>query len=227
VETTITQLGRKEQDCQLETTSFIQHYHLEYATGVSATPVTYSKEHTVYFPTWGGFFIALDYITCKEKWRLNVATIVNDFHPAAATTLVIERFPGSRTSPQVDGDVIYFGTQKWALLLAMERKTGKFLKSVQINTHPWAIVTASPTFYRGDIFVGAAGLEVAAAGLVPNYTCCSFVGNLVSVRFDKSTHKFSTNCNISIITKEISGLGNGLEVQFGEDNRPLTRSESV
>jgi hypothetical protein len=193
-----------------KTATLVQNCRLEYSKGISATPVVSSKENIVYFPTWDGLFIALDYATCKEKWRLNVSEIITSFAPIPpnpSTIAISAPFPGSRTSPQIDGNVIYFGTQRWALLVAVDRASGRLLKIVQINPHPYAAITTSPTFYNGDIFIGAASLEEAAAGLAPNYTCCSFIGNAASLSFNHISQEFSVNWNISMIPEAETGPG--------------------
>jgi outer membrane protein assembly factor BamB len=65
----------------------------------------------------------------------------------------------SRISPQIDGNVLYLGTLTHALVVAVNRVTGKLLSTIQINPHPLAIVTMSPTFFDGKLFVGAASVE--------------------------------------------------------------------
>jgi hypothetical protein len=61
--------------------------------------------------------------------------------------------PVSRTSPQIDGNVLYFGTLTHALAAAVNRLTGKLLGTVQTNPLPLAVVTMSPTFFDGKLFV--------------------------------------------------------------------------
>ena len=155
---------------------------VSYPKGVSATPVL--AGNVAYYPTWNGSFAALDWTTCRVLWQVNVSAIVEGFAPIsefqAQQTKAL-----SRTSPQVDGDVVYLGTQTHALLVALDRATGRTLDVLQINPHPLAVLTMSPTFYGGKLFIGACSVEENVS-LLPTYPCCSFVGNMVAVTLTAS-----------------------------------------
>ncbi|KAK4895805.1 hypothetical protein LTR27_006287 [Elasticomyces elasticus] len=138
-----------------------RHCHLGgFAQGVSAAPAIH--EGVAYFPSWDGYVTAFAYETCEVKWQTNITAYleeyaVPDVHQAAFCA------PASRTSPQIDRDVLYVGTLRYALLLALDITTGAILANVQINPHPLAVVTMSPTFYNGKIFLGTASQEESAA----------------------------------------------------------------
>ena len=177
---------------------------IEYSGGVSATPVI--VDNIVYYPTWGGLFVALDYTTCKPAWEFNVTNYIYNY---AVPTLFQASFihAASRTSPAFHGDVLYIGTLTHALLVALNRTTGTVLAHLQINTHPFAVLTTSPTVYNGTIFIGGSSQEENAATGVPNYQCCSFVGNMVAATFSQSSNSFTTLWNVSMLPLETSGLG--------------------
>jgi len=176
-------------------TSLAPYCQLPDTIGVSATPVV--SGDAVFFPTWNGSFVALDYINCQVLWQMNVLDIISGYAPI---TELQRNFSVaiSRTSPQLDNEVIYFGTNMHALIVAVNRFTGKTLGTIQINPHPLAAVTMSPTLYNGILFVGAASSEEAADAL-PGYTCCSFVGNFLAMTFDSSNGKFNVLWNVSMI----------------------------
>jgi len=176
-------------------TSLAPHCRIPYPVGVSATPVV--SGDIVFYPTWNGSFVALDYINCQVLWQMNVLDIISGYAPI---TELQRNFSVaiSRTSPQLDNEVIYFGTNMHALIVAVNRFTGKTLGTIQINPHPLAAVTMSPTLYNGILFVGAASSEEAADAL-PGYTCCSFVGNFLAMTFDSSNGKFNVLWNVSMI----------------------------
>jgi len=176
--------------------SLSQQCRLVYPLGTSATPVT--AGNIVYYPTYNGSFVALDYTTCLIQWQINVTDIVVKFAPLTAAQKAFA-IPASRTSPQIDGDVLYFGTQAHALLIAISRTTGAVLDKIQINSHEMAVITMSPTVYNGNIFIGSSSLEEAAAGLIPNYPCCSFIGNILSLRFDKDHKNFSVHWKVPML----------------------------
>lgn len=175
-----------------------------YRLGVSATPVI--QKGIVYYTTWGGLYVALDYTTCKEIWTVNVTalTIANGGPPPFAYITAT-----SRTSAVLDGDVLYFGTQSHALLVAVDRHTGNILDHIQINSHPLAVITQSPTLWNGIIYVGCSSEEEAAAGVIPNYQCCSFIGNFAAVKFDKGSHKFNIlwDETMAPVSSNFTGIG--------------------
>lgn len=164
--------------------------------GVSATP-TISGD-IAYYPTWSGLLVALNYRTCDVIWRLNVTALVLNYAPLTPEQSLTN--PVSRTSPQLDNGILYIGTLAHALLVAVDARTGSVLDMLNINPHPQAIITMSPTVYRGRVFVGTSSEEETAAALVPGYTCCSFVGNMVGVDFDRNTERLDLAWNTSMIT---------------------------
>jgi len=172
-----------------------QHCRLDYHFGVSATPVNVGN--IVYYPTWNGSFVALDYVKCAVQWQINVTDIIVKFAPLSLPLqqpgLLVD--PVSRTSPQVDGDVLYFGTVTHALMVAVNRSTGKVLATKQVNDHPVAGITQAPTLYGGSIFVGSSSREESAAAIA-GYQCCSFIGNFMSLSFNRALNKFTVNWEI-------------------------------
>ncbi|KAN0099257.1 Quino protein alcohol dehydrogenase-like protein [Hyaloscypha variabilis] len=160
--------------------SAITQCNVSYPIGISATPVV--SGNTVYYPTWNGSFAALDYVSCRILWQINVTNIIANYAPIVGLQTDQVR-PVSRTSPQIDGNILYFGTLTHALVVAVNRLTGDLLATIQINPHPLAIVTMFPTFFDGKLFVGAASVEENLS-LLPTYVCCSFVGNMLALTFD-------------------------------------------
>jgi outer membrane protein assembly factor BamB len=187
--------------------SISSHCNISYLGGVSATPVV--SGNTVYYPTWNGSFAALDYNACKLVWQINVTDLISQYAPISPFQQQSLR-PVSRSSPQIDGNVVYFGTLTHALVFAVNRFTGRTLGSIQINAHPVAQLTMSPTFYDGKLFIGSSSSEELAA-LQPGYVCCSFVGNMAALSFDGSN--FKVVWNISMIPDfQVSSGWSGLSV---------------
>src|SRR4051812_23616702 len=50
---------------------------ISYPIGVSATPVV--SGNAVYYPTWDGTFVAVDYTSCTILWQINVTQIISAF----------------------------------------------------------------------------------------------------------------------------------------------------
>ena len=176
-------------------TSLAPHCKIPYPIGVSATPVV--SDDIVFYPTWNGSFVALDYTTCQVLWQINVLDIISGYAPITELQTNYSKAV-SRTSPQLDNEVLYFGTIVHALIVAVNRFTGKTLGIIQINPHPLAAVTMSPTLYNGILFVGASSTE-EATDFLPGYTCCSFVGNFLAMTFDSSNGKFEVLWNLPMI----------------------------
>ena len=176
--------------------SLVQHCKVDYALGISATPTV--KGDTAYYPTWSGLLVALHYKACQIHWQVNVTELIIDFAPVSQAQ---ERTssPVSRTSPQVDGDILYFTTLTHALLFVVNVNTGTILGSIQINSHPLSILTMSPTVYNGRILIGASSQEELAASVVANYSCCSFVGNMAALTFDRSSGQFNVAWNVTML----------------------------
>jgi hypothetical protein len=104
--------------------SLTEQCRITYQYGVSATPTI--SGNFVYYPTWSGLFVALNYVTCDVLWQINVTDIVMGYAPISEVQAVLTVHI-SRTSPQLDGDVLFFGTQTHALCIAVNRHSGKTL----------------------------------------------------------------------------------------------------
>lgn len=173
-----------------------------YTRGVSATPAVLGD--TAYYPTYSGLLVALNYKTCKPYWTFNVSQAIINYAPL---TKLQEKlvFTGSRTSPVIDGDTLYIGTEKHALLMAVDRISGQHIASTQINPHPLAVATMSPTFFEGLVYIGTSSREEAAALKVANYSCCSFVGNFAAFKLENGS--FSTVWNQTMLPLDSAWSG--------------------
>ncbi len=120
-----------------------------------------------YVPDWGGHLWAIDTATGKTVWQ----HLMRDYGFAAGTI--------TRTTPAVAGSTLYFGTQKGAYLVAVNKDTGALIWVSEMDTHPLAVITASPVIAAGVIYTGIASIEEGAAAN-PSYPCCSFQGSAVA-----------------------------------------------
>jgi outer membrane protein assembly factor BamB len=178
---------------------------IKYFAGVSATPTI--SGHLAYYTTWNGLLVALDYTTCKEKWSTNLTTIITAYGSYDPAVLAVVA-PVSRSSPQVDqvDNVMYVGSLLQALIIALDLETGRELGSIQLNTHPLAVVTMSPTFFDGILFIGVSSLEWAGDVILPDYKCCSFVGNVAALTFDREQGEFTIQWDIPTVPTSQGGL---------------------
>lgn len=129
------------------------------AGDISATPAV--VDGAVYVPDWGGNVSKLDAKTGAVIWSKSVGALIG--------------IPGSksRTSPAVVGDAVIIGSQAGAYLFALDRKTGALRWKTQLDAHPAAVVTQSPTVHQGTIYVGVGSLEEPMVGQDPLYPCCT------------------------------------------------------
>lgn len=151
-----------------------------------------------YYPTWGGNFVALNYKTCGVAWNISVVDIITNYAPVTATQEKVLQV-ASRSSPQIDGNVLYFTTIIHALLVAVDLHTGTVLSAIQLHSHPLAQLTMSPTVYNRRIFIGTASFEEVAVEEVPGYQCCSFIGSMTGVDFDKSANNFTVAWDVPML----------------------------
>ncbi|KAK2770136.1 pyrrolo-quinoline quinone [Colletotrichum kahawae] len=149
--------------------------------GVSASPLV--VDGIAYYPTWTGLLVALDYKSCHVLWTTNVTQTILDFAPLTDIQRASGVNPVSRSSPVTDGDHLFIGTLAHALILVIDKETGTLVSHLQIDDHPVAMITQSPTWYAGQLLVGASSFEVISASL-PNYNCCDHVGSMNSVIFE-------------------------------------------
>jgi outer membrane protein assembly factor BamB len=184
----------------------VQNCKIDYPGGVAATPVVLN--YTAYYPTVNGSFYALNIATCQYQWQINVTAAIYDFQTPSAWTLNYS-LPIARTSPQIDGSVLYFGTQALALLMAVDVTTGQHIGTYQVNDHPLAVITVSPTVYDGKLYIGTSSHEDNAPQ-VPTYKCCSFIGNFASFTFDRTAKKFTKVWEVKTLPEGQGWAGAGV-----------------
>jgi outer membrane protein assembly factor BamB len=136
-----------------------------YQSGISAAPLV--ENGIAYFPTWGGLLVALNYQTCAILWELNITSLILQENSTITADLGT---PVSRTTPVTDGAVLYIGTLARALVVAIEKSTGRVISTLSLSTHPSSILTQSPTIYAGALFIGLSTTESGGPALLPNYT---------------------------------------------------------
>jgi polyvinyl alcohol dehydrogenase (cytochrome) len=140
---------------------------------VSATPTV--DGNAVYFPDWGGNLFAVE----KDTGRLIWSHKISDYDGVEGAI--------SRVSPAVDGNQVIIGDipnskqiHNGANVISVDRQTGAIQWMTQVDTHPAAVITGSPTVFDGVVYVGVSSNEEILA-LNPAYPCCSFRGSIVAL----------------------------------------------
>ena len=160
---------------------------------MSAAPL--AVDGIAYYVTWSGIFAALDYTTCTVLWQTNVTDVIFGYQPVDPAILSFVR-PVSRTTPVMEGNTLYIGTQANALLLAVDKRDGSLIDTIQISKHPIAVITQSPTLWQSKVFVGSSSQEELAAALIPGYVCCSFIASMNAFTLEDNRFKLLWSQNM-------------------------------
>ena len=160
---------------------------------MSAAPL--AVDGIAYYVTWSGVVAALDYTTCRVLWQTNVTDVILGYQPVDATRRSAVKL-ASRTTPIMEGNTLFIGTQANALLLAIDKRNGTLIDTIQISKHPIAIITQSPTLWQSKILVGSSSLEELAAEVIPGYVCCSFIASMNAFALENGHFKLLWSQNM-------------------------------
>ncbi len=126
------------------------------AGDVSATPAVVGG--SVFFPDWGGVLWSVDADNGVVNWSRSIAEYTG--------------IPGSfsRTSPAVDGGLVYVGDQNGSHVIAVNARSGDLSWMARLEDHKWAIVTGSPVIVGDLVLLGVSSRE----NLQRDDPCCTF-----------------------------------------------------
>jgi polyvinyl alcohol dehydrogenase (cytochrome) len=144
------------------------------ASSVGAQPVVYAGR--VYTSTWEGDLYSLDAKTGCIHW-----TIATEGGLRGAVSVG----PSMNGAANNGGAVAYVGDLA-ANVYAVDAETGKQIWKTKVDDYPLAVVTGSPTFYEGRLYVPVSSREESRVS-DPKYPCCRFRGSVVAL--DAATGK--------------------------------------
>jgi len=124
--------------------------------------------HTLYVGWGDGRIYALDARTGETLWVSEAAASADGTWGAAVYT-----------GPAVADGKVIFGDGRGSLY-ALDAGTGRTLWSVRVGEHETATISSSPLVFDGNVYVGVANGEEAAASNAA-YPCCTARGQFVSV----------------------------------------------
>ncbi|XP_021674387.2 uncharacterized protein LOC110660389 [Hevea brasiliensis] len=137
---------------------------------ISATPAIFNA--TLYFPSWNGYLYALKASDGSLVWKQNLQSLTGLNGLIFNNNSII-----SRSTPTIADDLLIIGIYGPAFIIAVERSTGKLVRSTQLETHPASLITMSGTYYKGAFYVGTSSLEEALS----IKQCCTFRGSFLKV----------------------------------------------
>jgi polyvinyl alcohol dehydrogenase (cytochrome) len=109
---------------------------------------------------------ALDPKTGCAYWRFRAQATVR-------TALLVAPY----SSPSGTAWAVFFGDLR-ANAYALDASTGQVVWVRQVDSHPYAAITGSLTYYGGRVFVPVQGLNEEVQGGRPEYECCTFRGSV-------------------------------------------------
>jgi polyvinyl alcohol dehydrogenase (cytochrome) len=92
------------------------------------------------------------------------------------TTTVQSQVRSGIAVGDIRGNPAVFFSDSSGDVYALDAANGKQLWKMRPDDHPAASVTATPVFYQGRLYVGAASREEALS-IAPGYVCCTFRGS--------------------------------------------------
>ncbi len=150
-----------------------------FALGASMSPHSYPvvSDDTVFIGTPSGMLYALDRDTGCMRWSFDAESEIR-------TGVVQGRSPEGQV-------LLYFGTAS-GHAYAVDAATGDSVWRTDVKDHPFALVTGTPHYADGRLFVALSSWEVGIA-MVPFYGCCTFRGSIVALNADDGTLQWRTH----------------------------------
>jgi polyvinyl alcohol dehydrogenase (cytochrome) len=152
---------------------------LKWAFGLDGDISTYAQptvvDGSIFMGSAAGMIYALDAATGCIHWTYQAGAPVRE---------------ALATAPVDSKHAVLFGDLT-GTFYALEAETGRLLWKKRIEDHEAALLTGSPTVYRGNVYVGVASWEETRA-INPQYPCCSFRGSVVALRVRDGTQVWKT-----------------------------------
>ncbi|RVW71677.1 Polyvinylalcohol dehydrogenase [Vitis vinifera] len=144
-----------ETEISPETTSKLRLKWEFYAgKDITATPAIFNG--TLYFPSWNGYLYAVKASDGSLVWKQNLQNLTGLNATGFVTNV---NWTVSRSTPTIAGDMLIIGIYGPAVVIGVDRATGRLVWSTWLESNPAGVVTMSGTFHKGlsklDIKTGA------------------------------------------------------------------------
>lgn len=110
---------------------------------ITATPAIF--DGTLYFPSWNGYIYAVNALDGSPIWNLNLKEL--GFNATGFVSNI--NTTGSRATPLIADDLVIVGIYGPAVVIAVERSSGKLVWSTKLDNHPASVITMSGTYHNG------------------------------------------------------------------------------
>ncbi len=165
-----THAGANENEINPDNAAKLQQkWVFQTAGDVSATPTV--SQGSVYVPDWGGFIYRINAETGKAIWSHKVSEYTGNAKSVTRNSLAIG------PTQLIFGDQAIAATG--AVLLSVDRATGKLLWKSTLDTSFGAVITSSPVIVGDKVYVGVASLQENLA-LQPGFKL-TFRGSVVAL----------------------------------------------
>lgn len=164
---------------------------------------------TVFIASPGGTVYALDRARGCVRWQ-------SRYEPGIRTGLT-HGYLGAGVH------VLWFGTAS-GHVWAINAQTGDVLWRVDAKEHPFNVLTGTPAFADGHLYVPVSSMELGLA-INPLYGCCTSRGSLVAL--DASTGKFLWRTPVIDEPPAVSGRHLLFVEQWGPSGAPVWSAPAV
>ncbi|XP_034706249.1 polyvinylalcohol dehydrogenase-like [Vitis riparia] len=173
-----------ETDISPETTSKLRLKWEFYAgNDITATPAIFNG--TLYFPSWNGYLYAVKASDGSLVWKQNLQNLTGLNATGFVTNV---NWTVSRSTPTIVGDMLIIGIYGPAVVIGVDRATGRLAWSTRLESNPAGAVTMSGTFHNGSFYVGTSSFEEKLS----IKQCCIFRGSLSKLDIKTGTVLWQT-----------------------------------
>ncbi|WCJ20798.1 hypothetical protein M5689_003003 [Euphorbia peplus] len=125
---------------------------------------------TVYVPSLDGYISAVKIMGGTLLWKQNLQELtgLNTSYYSYYNEIV------STSTPTIAGDLLIIGIYGPAVVIGLERSTGKLVWSTHLHSHPAAVLSMPAYYSNGSLYIGTSSVEE----IMKSEECCTFRGSV-------------------------------------------------
>lgn len=167
---------------------------------------------TLFIGTPDGNLYALDRFSGCQRWRMSVDEPIR-----SGITY------GRVDTPEGIRHLLFFGTFQ-GNVFAVDAGTGELVWQADVKDHAWAMVTGTPSYHDGRLYVPISSGEVALAAN-PFYGCCTFRGALRAL--NAATGALLWNTHVIDEEPQVTGRHYLFVEEYGPSGAPVWSSPTL